>query len=217
MPRLWPILFDVGGTPRWMENYRGTVSGALIRELVVLVEDGPRGSDAAAEHIAVFVPVECLNIVLVEDIHGKERSIERSVVTLCDLGDLPKWLKERARFAQNPPVFGCQIVLLQAVVILLLIPLDVLLDMEGDVQENKPRVPPRVIVQWQRSPRTLLKEIPPVVIISHVDRDIMDLSERPQTSPAQWFLCLELVDKVRTECSVIVLFNLFQSRLSGFL
>jgi hypothetical protein len=58
----------MGGSSGWMKYYCRPIGRALIGELVVLIENSPRGSDTTAKRMIIFVSVEGLVVVLVKDV-----------------------------------------------------------------------------------------------------------------------------------------------------
>jgi hypothetical protein len=58
-----------------MQDHCCAISRALIYELIVLVKDSPRGSNAAAKWVVVLVFIKGLSVVLIEDVYGKKGTI----------------------------------------------------------------------------------------------------------------------------------------------
>ena len=110
-----------------------------------------------------------------------------------------------------------QVIFLQALKKSFLVPLDMISECKNNVKQHIPRVPACVVVQCQDSTSVLLKQIPPIIILSHMDGGIMHLSERTKSTLTERLMCLEAFNEVTSKCHLITLFNLLQASLNGLL
>src|SRR6266436_3035952 len=86
--------------------------------------------------------------VLAQDIHSEKHRVKCCLVTLSNLCNPPKRLKEITCVTESFPIFNCQEVIFKGVVVLFLIPLNRVLLLKRCVQEMEPRIPTCVVVKW---------------------------------------------------------------------
>src|SRR5580692_11006834 len=86
--------------------------------------------------------------VFAQDIHGEQRRVKCCLMTLSDLCNPPKRLKEITCVTESFPIFNCQEIIFKGIIVLFLIPLNMVLLLKCYIQEMVPRIPTCVVVEW---------------------------------------------------------------------